>query len=57
MAVQEQGPEAVAELLHVEIADMVHLLTAGKVKQYNDFLDGFCDTLGGHLYRSFLEPD
>ena len=57
MAIQECGPEAVAELLHAEIAAMVRLLGAGQVEEYNDRLDGFCDTLGVHLYRSFLEPD
>lgn len=57
MAIQERGQEAAIDLVHTEIATMVRLLTAGQVEEYNDRLDGFCDTLGGHLYQSFLEPD
>lgn len=57
MAIQEQGPEAVAVLLHVEIAAMVRLLAVGKVEEYDARLDGFCDALAEHLYRSFLEAD
>jgi len=44
-------------MVHAEIAAMARLLTAGQVEEYNDRLDGFCDALGEHLYRSFLEAD
>ena len=57
MAIEERGQDAAIELLHTEIADMVRLLIAGQIEDYNDRLDGFCDALGGHLYRSPLEAE
>lgn len=57
MAIEERGQDAAIELLHAEIADMVRLLIVGRVEDYNDRLDGFCEALGGHLYRGSLEAE
>ena len=58
-ACQKRGSDAAAGLVHAEIADLVRLVIAGKIEDYNDQLDGFADTLGPALYRCFgdLEDD
>lgn len=57
MAIEKRGQDAATELLHAEIADMSRLLIAGRVEDYNDRLVGFCEALGGHLYRGLLEAE
>ena len=58
-ACQKRGNEAAADLVHAAVADLVRLVIAGEIEDYNDRLDGFADTLGPALYRCFgdLEDD